>query len=179
MIKPVRTTIVFGLASGLLLLPVAWLNASHWGWSAAFQLALWAEAALYALLLARWSRTGLLSLVFPLGILLGAALWPQVSAAFFLLGLGIFSWIRSGICFKRHVLRGLMAEVVTVGGGAALVAMCRPTTPLTWVVAVWLFFLVQALYFFMVPGVSPSTGTQGDEDPFQVALREAERAIES
>jgi len=179
MIKPVRTTIVFGLASGLLLLPVAWLNANHWGWSAAFQLALWAEASLYALLLARWSRTGLLSLVFPLGILLGAALWPQVSAAFFLLGLGIFSWIRSGICFNRHSLRGLMAEVVTVGGGAALVAMCRPTTPLTWAVAVWLFFLVQALYFFIVPGMSLSDGTKRVEDPFQTALREAERAIES
>jgi hypothetical protein len=178
MIKPVRTTIVFGLASGLFLLPVAWLTAS-WGWPMGFQLTLWILVTIYALLLARWSRTGLLSLVFPLGILLGAALWPQVSAAFFLLGLGIFSWIRSGICFNRHALRGLMAEVVTVGGAAALVAMCRPTTPLTWAVAIWLFFLVQALYFLMVPGMSLSDGTKRVEDPFQTALREAERAIES
>ena len=179
MSKPVRTTLVFGLVSGLLLFPVAWLMTTRWGWPAAFQLTLWADVAVYALLLARWSRTRLLSLLFPLGVLLGAAVWPQVSAGFFLLGLGIFSWIRSGICFKAQALRGLTAEIITVAGGAGLVAMCRPATPWSWALAVWLFFLVQALYFFLVPGFSSRVAEAGPEDPFQVALREAESAIDN
>ena len=179
MSKPVRATLVFGLVSGLLLFPVAWLMTPHWGWPLAVKLTLWADATFYALLLARWSRTRLISILFPLGILLGAAIWPQTYAGFFLLGLGVFSWIRSGICFKAPALRRLAAEIIAVAGGAGLVAMCRPGTPLTWALAIWLFFLVQALYFFIMPGITSRLSETGSQDPFQVALREAKKAMDS
>ncbi len=177
--KPVRTTIVFGLASGLLLLPAAWLMTTQLGWPLAFKLSLWADAALYALLLARWTKTRLLSILFPLLLLLGAALWPHAYAGFFLLGLGILSWIRSGICFMGPPLRRLTAEVITVVGGAGIVAMCGPGSHFTWALAVWLFFLVQALYFFIVPSIAKQGTAVQPQDPFLAAMREAEKTLEA
>jgi len=175
--KPVRTTILFGLASGLLLLPVTWLMTTRLGWPLAFKLSLWVDAALYSVLLARWSRTRLLSILFPLLLLLGAALWPPAYAGFYLLALGIFSWIRSGICFKAPPLRRLTAEVITVVGGAGLAAICSPGNPLTWALTVWLFFLTQALYFFIVPGITDRQADAAPKDAFQVALKEAEKTL--
>lgn len=178
--KPVRTTIVFGLASGVLLLPLAGFMTSRLGWPLAFKLSLWLDAALYALLLTRWSSTRVVSILFPLLLLLGAVLWPYAYSGFFLLGLGIFSWIRSGICFKAPPLRRLTAEVITVAGGAGLVAICGPASPFGWALAVWLFFLVQALYFFLVPAAARKGGVdQQSRDPFPAALQEAENVLEA
>ena len=57
MSKPVRTTIVFALASGILMVPVVEVLSTCWSWPAAFKLALWIDLAVYAILLSRWSRT--------------------------------------------------------------------------------------------------------------------------
>lgn len=177
MSKPVRTTVVFGLVSALVILPLVGLLTSRWGWPMSFKLTLWADLALYTLLMVRWSKTRLLSALFPLAILLGAALWPWSYAGFFLLGLGIFSWIRSGICFKAPPLRLITAETITMAGGAALVAVWGPSSPLTWALAFWLFFLIQALYFYIIPGFAEKPISNRDRDPFDVALQEAEKML--
>lgn len=177
MSKPVRTTIVFGLVSALLILPVVELLTYRWGWPAAFKLTLWADLALYTLLMVRWSKTRLLPALFPLAILLGAALWPWSYTGFFLLGLGVFSWIRSGICFNAPSLRLIAAETVTMVGGAALVAFWGPASSLPWALALWLFFLVQALYFFFIPGFAEKAVGSPDRDPFDLALQEAEKIL--
>jgi len=177
MSKPVRTTVFFGLISALLIFPVVWLLTDRWGWSTAFKLTLWADLAVYSVLLVRWSRARLLPVLFPLGLLLGVALWPWSYAGFFLLALGILSWIRSGICFKAPPLRLITAETVTMAGGAALVAAWNPVSPLAWALSFWLFFLVQALYFFMMPGYSKQSRGSENRDPFETAFQEAERML--
>lgn len=178
MSKPVRTTIVFGLISGIVMYPAVMLLAPIVGWSAAVKLTLWGNLAFYALLLARWGHAATLGILFPLALLLGAALWPPTHAGFFLLALGVLSWIRSGICFTGAPLRGLTAEFVTVVGGAALVAFQVPSSTIGWVVGMWLFALVQSLYFFIMPAretrkVRPST------DSFEEARRELEKVLET
>ena len=80
--RPVRTTIVFALAGGFLVVPITMLLSAYLGWTAAFKLSLWADMTIYAVLLARWSRTRLLSVVFPVILLLGTALWPHSYAVF-------------------------------------------------------------------------------------------------
>lgn len=177
MSRPIRTTVIFGLISTLLILPVAGLLTRHWGWPAAYKLTLWADLALYTLLMVRWSESRWTPALFPLAILLGAALWPWRDAGFFLLGLGIFSWIRSGICFKAPPLRLITAELATVGGGAALVAVMGPISPLSSALTPWLFFLVQALYFFFVPGFAAGTADSRQPDPFEAAVQEAEKLL--
>ncbi len=176
--RPVRTTLVFGAASALAVISLAWGLAGLVGWSRAVTLMLWADLSLYALLLTRWSARGTAPVLFPLALLLGAALWPGGIGAFLLLGLGALSWIRSGICFTGAPLRAAAAEMLTCAGGAGLVALLAPGSPIAWAAGVWLFFLVQALYFFLVPSHGPPAAARPAADPFVQAHREALRVLE-
>lgn len=173
----VRTTLVYAMISALSVMPAAWLLAGPLGWPMAFKLALWADLFGYAVLLARWSGKALSAVVFPLALLMGTALWPGGYTGFFLLGLGMFSWVRSGVCFAGTPLRSIAAEIITVAGSAALVALLNPGSTVIWAVSIWLFFLVQALYFFIVPATGPSNSTRPVDDPFEQAHREALRVL--
>ena len=176
--RPVRTTLVFGLISALAVMPLARGLAGFTGWAMAVRLLLWADLFVYALLLARWSGKGPGPILFPSALLLGAALWPGTITAFLFLGLGVLVWIRSGICFSATPLRAMAAETLTVGGGAGLAALLGPGTTLTWAISTWLFFLVQALYFFLVPSIAASTAARPAADPFEQAHREALRVLD-
>jgi hypothetical protein len=177
--NPARTTVVYALAGGFLVVPTAMLLSPYLHWATAFKLTLWADLAIYAVLLARWSRTPLLGVLFPLALLLGTALWPRTYGGFFFLAAGVLCWIRSGACFKGAPLRALAAEVITVLGGCSLVMLFGGRTPLSWAIAVCLFSLVQTLYFFIVP----LHRTSGDKphketDPFDRAVEEARKVLE-
>ena len=176
--RHVRTTLVFGLISALAVIPAAWPLARPIGWPMAFKLVLWLDLLGYAALLARWSGKGLSAILFPMALLLGTVLWPGVYGGFFFLGLGIFSWIRSGVCFSGTPVRAVAAEVITVGGGAGLVSLLGPGSSLTWAISIWLFFLVQTVYFYMVPALSPPDAVGTASDPFDQAHREARRVLE-
>lgn len=176
--RPVRTTLVYGLVSALAVMPAAWSFTGIIGWPMAFKLSLWADLFFYAVLLARWSGNGFCAVGFPMALLLGTALWPGVYSGFFLLGLGVFSWIRSGICFSGTPVRAVAAEIITVAGGAGLVALLAPASSITWAIGIWLFFLVQALYFFIVPATGTSNSALFVEDPFEQAHREAQRVLD-
>ena len=178
--RTVRTTLVYGFISALTVMPAVWMLAEPMdvSWPMAVKLVLWTDLLFYAVLLARWSNQGLFAIVFPLALLLGAALWPGVFTGFFFLGLGVLGWIRSGICFPGTPLRAIAAELITVTIGTALVAVLSPGSTLTWAIGIWLFFLVQALYFFIVPATSRPGAIRTVEDPFEQARREAWRVME-
>lgn len=176
--RPTRTTVVYALAGGFLVVPSAMFLSAYLPWTMALKLALWADLAVYAVLLARWSRTGLAAVLFPLALLLGIALWPHTYIGFFFLAAGVLCWIRSGICFNLAPLRSLAAEVVTLAGGSALVLLFGGRSSLSWAVAVCLFSLVQALYFFIVPSGPGNTRKKAPTDPFQRAAEEAGKVLE-
>lgn len=172
-----RTTLVYGLISALTVMPAAWLLTGPIGWPMAFKLSLWADLCIYAIFLMRWSGKGIGAIVFPMALLLGTALWPGVYAGFFFLGLGVLSWIRSGCCFCRTPVRAVTAEVITVGGGAGLVALLSPGSTITLAIGIWLFFLVQGIYFYVVPVTDHTGGVRDEADPFEMARREAQRVL--
>ena len=176
--RAVRTTLVYGFISALAVVPATWLLAAPIGWPMAFKLALWADLFIYAVLLARWSGKGLPAIVIPLALMLGTAVWPGVYTGFFFLGLGVLGWIRSGICFSGTPVRASAAEIITLSGGAGLVALLGPGSTVTWSISIWLFFLVQALYFFIVPAVNRPDTARTVQDPFEQAHREARRVLE-
>ena len=178
MTRPVRTTLVYGLISALTVMPAARSLAGPAGWPLAFKLVLWLDLLGYAALLARWSGKGPGAILFPMALLLGTALWPGVYTGFFFLGLGIFSWIRSGSCFCGTPVRAVAAEVITVGGGACLVAFLGPGSSVTWAISIWLFFLMQAVYFYMVPASCSKDAVGTAIDPFEHAHREALRVLD-
>ncbi len=176
--RPSRTTIVYALAGGFLVVPAAIMLGAYLPHTMALKLALWADLAIYAVLLIRWSRASLISILFPLALLLGTALWPRTYDGFFFLAAGVLCWIRSGICFKSAPLRSLAAEVITVVGGAVLVTLFGGRTWLSWAVAICLFTLVQALYFFIVPHAADALKQKIPGDPFQRAVEEAGKVLE-
>jgi hypothetical protein len=177
--RPVRTTIVFALVSAFTVMPAAWLLAGPLGWPMALKLALWTDLACYTVLLARWSGKSPLATLFPLFLLLGAALWPRVTNGFIFLGLGVFGWIRSGICFTRSPLRAVFAEIFTIAIGIGLVALMRPASTLAWAIGIWLFYLVQTLYFFIVPLKNMAARGRDDVDRFERARRDAQRILDA
>ena len=176
--RAVRTTVVYALASGFLVVPMAMLLSRYFYWPGTLKLVLWADLAVYGMLMVRWSGARLLSALFPLLILLGAALWPRSHGGFFILAMGIFSWLRSGVCFKTTPVRALLAEVVTMVGGAGLLLLIGSSSFGAWALNICLFFLIQALYFFMVPLASDRRSRPVAADPFEQAVAEAEKALE-
>ena len=175
--KPVRTTIVFALVSGFLALPVSDLLGRFGSYPAAFKWVLWMDLSIYALLLARWSRTRPLSILFPLALLLGAAIWPGTRIGFYALALGVLCWVRSGICFSDTPIRALVAELVTVVGGIVLVGTIGSGSRAAWPLGLCLFILVQALYFYIIPSDSDRKIVNASPDPFELARREAEKVL--
>ena len=176
--RAIRTTIVYAAASGILAVPFAMLLSSYLYWPEALKLVLWVDLAIYGLLMARWGGARLLSVAFPLLILLGAALWPRANSAFFVLALGIFSWMRSGVCFSGNPFRSLMAELVTVVGGAGLLLLIGSQSHGAWALNICFFFLVQSLYFFIVPVRSNGLDRHTAVDSFEQAVEDAKKVLE-
>ena len=176
--RPLRTTLVYGLLCALTVVPAAGILAGYTGGSLAFRLMLWAALCGYAVLLARWGDRGVGALLLPLALLLGIALWPGIDAVFFFLALGVLAWLRSGIYFNRYPIRATVAETTAAAGGAGLIALLNPTGAVAWSVSIWLFFLMQALYFFIVPVADGAPAAARSEDPFEQARREARRILE-
>ncbi len=175
--RQVRTTVVFGLISALILFPITIAVGETFGLYGSFELTLWFIFATYAVLLVRWSKTPLLPVLFPLGILLLSALLLPFRAGFYWLALLTLGWIRSGICFKGPSLRLLFAETVAMAGGVALVAVWQPASPVSMSLTLWLFFLIQSLYFFVLPGGSQADSGNAARDPFEAALRAAKEIV--
>ncbi len=145
--NPVRTTIFFGLICGLAFIPLSLYSGYFIPWPKAYWMILCLYVAAYGFFLTRLSQKSPLR-IFPSLLLLFPAVFLTSSTAIFLLiALGIFSWIRSGICFQPLQVKRLFSEISLSLGGGALVAGLTPVSAVTWALGIWLFFLVQALYF--------------------------------
>jgi len=128
-------------------------------------------------MLTSWSKKSFISAVFPLLLALAAIFWVNSISAFLLIALGVFSWIRSGICYPRQFTRRFFAEIVLCLGGGALVAILTPLSVLSWALAVWLFFLVQALYFVLFEKDDHTAQEDIERDPFDQARTRAEKIL--
>jgi len=174
--RPVRSTVIFGLICGLSFMPLA-VGMSHViYWPKALNLTLWIYVAVYGILLTRWSSKSINPIIFPLLLILIALFWADSISLFIVLALGILSWIRSGICFPKNMGKKIIGEALLglVAGG--IVISLTPASILTWALAVWMFFLVQALYFVIF-----ETNLQAEEqikrDPFEKAREQADNIL--
>jgi hypothetical protein len=175
--RPIRTTVIFALISGFLALPFCEFLHRFGTYQAAFKWFLWADLAVYALLLVRWCQVRLLPVLFPLVLLLGAACWPHTWTGFLALALGVLCWIRSGICFTHAPFRSQIAELMTIGGGVGMVTVFGSSMKTAWPLGLCLFILVQALYFYIVPESRMSKAMNIPDDPFEHASQEAEKVL--
>jgi len=176
--RPVRTTIVFGLLAALAAAPLLTALELFVHGPRALGLTVWLALAVYGLLLARWARTGILGILFPLLVLLLFALTGDSLPLLLLLAAGILAWIRSGVCFPGRPVRTAAAELLLSLGGGALVLSFHPASPLTWALGLWMFFLLQSLYFPLSGhALEGAEEGAGPEDPFEQARAQAERIL--
>jgi hypothetical protein len=174
--RPVSTTIIFGLICGIAFIPLNLVLRTMFFWPAPVCLSLWLFSAGYALLLSHWSNHKIPPVLYPLLVLfLAAVLVPSV-AAFIVLALAVISWVRSGICYQERTWIRLAAEMLLCMVGGALIIEFTPASAYAWTLGIWMFFLLQALYFAIFDG-NRSTAQNDSElglDPFEHASRRVE-----
>lgn len=176
--RPIRTMLCLGLICAFLFVPLQVMLGCYFSGTSTVCLTLWGCAAVYGFILARWSGKNQIQILLPLLVLLCAV--PAVISAlvFVLLACVILSWIRSGICFTQSPGRKLLAEMCISPGGGLLIAGLTPTSVLTWAMGVWLFFLVQAIYFAIFEK-SLAVEKKMEPDPFELARLQAEKILSS
>ena len=175
--RPLFTTIIYGLLAGICFIPTVMVISNLVQWTTAFRLAIWLVLAGYLVILTRWGRVSLLSVVFPLLLLLLLVFWGNTNSAFLLLALGVLSWVRSGICFQGGLLKTVATEAALCLGTGALAVFVTPHSTITWGVLVWMFFLVQSVYFVVFADFGEEPDEQLEIDPFHQARNRAERIL--
>ncbi len=168
-------TVLYGFGSGLSLIFLSLVFGALPLRFDATRLILWLSTAGYSVLLCRWSGHRLNSIFFPL-LFLGLAIYLVPSgSSIYLLALAGLSWIRSGICFPQIGGIKIGIDLLLCLIGAGMVGLFSPATPLSWALAVWLLFLLQAAYFAMTnDGPAASKGEfEQPSDPFEQSSRRA------
>jgi hypothetical protein len=174
--QTIRSTIIYGLVSGLSFIPLSGGLGYVVFWPEALYLTLWITISVYSILLARWSGRRLSSIIFPLVPVFAIIFWVDSIYLFLVLILGTLSWIRSGICFPEHVGRKLIGELVLGLSTALLVITLTPASAFGWSLTIWMFFLIQALYFVIFETErNPQDTIQ--LDPFEKAKEQAESIL--
>ena len=120
-------------------------------------------------------------LAVPLGTAAASVYFVPSCAAIFgrflFTAVGMLCWIRSGICFKNEsILKRLAAEIGLGLGIGLLVSGALPAVDLVWALGVWLFFLIQALYFVLFD-YRREREIKIEVDPFEKAKMAAETIL--
>ena len=177
MSKPVRATILLGMISGLALLPLSYGFMWSWRWPLILHSFVLIVFLAYSLMLGRWSQTAPSKLFFPL--LVGIALvvlfasdWRGLIILAVLLG-----WIRSGICYQGFWFKKIVAELMSISIGVGYLIHWQPSTPAALALAAWFFFLVQALYFYVLGEYAP-VRKKICNDRFEQAYQKLERIVQ-
>ena len=174
---PIRNTILYGLACGLSFVPLSLILNAFFPWSRAVCLALWLFLCGYALLLNFWRHKFQISTAFPLLLLLPVIFLTDSLTLFFILALIVTGWIRSGICYQEPGIVSLVVELLLSCLGAFLIQAFTPASVFAWALGVWMFFLVQSLYFVFFEHTDKSREVPAAMDAFEQASRKADRIL--
>jgi len=174
---PIPITIMYGLVCGLSFVPLSLTLNAFFVWSSAVCLTLWLFLAGYAILLNHWRKKALISSVFPLLFMVPTIFLSDSMVLFFILALMVISWIRSAICFQKPGALGLTVELLLCLLGAVVVPVFTPGSVFAWALGVWMFFLVQALYFVFFEYSDNQQEESIQMDAFERANKQAERIL--
>lgn len=169
-------TIVYGLASAAIFLPAIQILRPFLSRPTAMGLVLWLILAGYGLMLAMWGRPPIGAVLFPLLVLFSAVFWAGGFGSLALTGAAVLGWLRSGVCFPDHWPTRSLAELtLNLIPAIALVAWA-PGSLTTTALGLWLYFLIQAVYFvlFQNEGLTEAAPAL---DPWEQARQRAEAIL--
>ena len=179
--RPILMTILFGIFCGISLVPLHLVLSAIFYRPSAISLTIWSFSAGYAFFLSLWSKNKVMPILFPLLVLLATAFLVKSIAAFFFMALAVISWIRSGICFQEHGAIKLVVELLLCVAAGVLITVFTPGSAFGWALGIWMFFLMQAVYFaiFDIKTATPSRKYEQAIDPFERASQRAEDILSS
>jgi hypothetical protein len=151
--SPVAASVIFA-AAAVLVAAVTLLPLRPIPRTTALNAEIFLCLAAYSAFLARSSGRSLRALFAPL-LMLAAVLAVAGSVSGFVVPAAAgLSCVRSGICFSGSIPRRVCAEAVTCAAGLALAWLLQPPGPYGWALSIWMFGLIQALYFVLVDAES-------------------------
>ncbi len=174
---PIRNTILYGLACGLSFGPISIILNALMPWASAVNLTLWFFLTGYAILLSRWGNRAFRSTLFPLMLLMPPIFFSGARVLYFTMATITISWIRSGVCFQKTGFRGVAVELLLCLTGGIMVLGFSPGSVLAWALGVWMFFLVQSLYFVFFEHTDQCREEPAGRDAFEQASSRADRIL--
>ena len=148
--SPVAASVIFAAAAAMLVATVTILPLRPIPRTTALNAAIFLCLAAYSAFLARSNGRSLRALIAPLFVLAAVlAVAGSITGLVAPAAAGL-SWVRSGICFQGSMPRRVCAEAVTCAAGLALVWLLQPPGTYGWALSIWMFGLIQALYFVLV-----------------------------
>ena len=149
--SPVAATVIFAAAAAVLVAAtLAILPRRPIPRTTALNAAIFLCLAAYSAFLARSSGRSLRALFAPLFMLAAVLAVADSVSGFVVPAAAGLSWVRSGICFPGPLLRRVCAEAITCAAGLALARLLQPPGPYGLPLSIWMFGLIQALYFVVV-----------------------------
>jgi hypothetical protein len=142
--------VIFAAAAAVLVAAVTILPLRAFPRTTALNAAIFLCLAAYSAFLARSSGRSLRALFAPLFMLAAVMAVAGSVTGFVVPAAAGLSWIRSGICFPGSMPRRVCAEAITSAAGLALVWLLQPPGPYGLPLGMWMFGLIQALYFVVV-----------------------------
>jgi hypothetical protein len=176
-ISPLLATVIFAAAAAALLAGAASLPLRSAYRPVGMNLSIFLCLAVYSILLARVSGRNLRDLFAPLFLLAAVLVAAGSVAGFALPAAAGLSWIRSGICFPASIVRRGCAEALTCPAGLILVWLLLPPGPHGWALGIWMFGLVQALYFLSMDVGHTGRSAKEDWDRGTMVHRRAEALL--
>jgi hypothetical protein len=153
-ISPVAASVIFAAAAAVLVAAVTILPLLPIPRTAALNMAIFLCLAAYSAFLSRSSGRSLRALFAPLFMLAAVLATADSVTGFVVPAAAGLSWIRSGICFPGPLLRRVCAEAITCATGLALIRLLQPPGPYGLPLSIWMFGLIQALYFVVIDAES-------------------------
>jgi hypothetical protein len=175
--SPITASIIFAAAAGLLLAAVVSLPLRPAARITAANAAIFLCLAAYSVFLARSSGCSLRALFAPLFMLSAVLAAAGSVTAFVVPAAAGLSWVRSGICFPGSMARRLCTEALTCPAGLAMSWLLQPPGPCGWALGIWMFGLIQALYFVAVDVEPTGLPEKMGPDKMTQAHRRAEALL--
>ncbi len=176
--NPVRSTIFAGLIFSLLYAPISLLLQPYFGGFWPMKITLVLFLIIYSLLMARWAEVKITKIIFPMLILILTINFnPVYELKYFVICLALtLSWIRSITCYYGFSLNILIFDFLLSLSGAILSLYFSPHTLAGVCLSIWMFFLIQSLYFLAI-GKRNISKHITIIDPFAASQRELEKLL--